>query len=205
MIVCYFSWANQTHLRAQQSSWEPLRLELWLFPTEPLPWRICRKRLKLSTLLASTSPQTWLSGKANSSMGYRRWFPRARHVNLNTNAVLPGQQLSSSTLKSLRWLVHTGFYSYPGTYKFRVILINNEILSKAWSTPPNISTDWLCQTRPMMLWWPVKWEVDQLTRSQSLNLKNDTSSSFPITPKTWSWLEIPNLFLDSVWVDIEIS
>ena len=26
-----------------------------------------------------------------------------------------------SRFSNLRWLVHTGFYSYPGTYKFRVI------------------------------------------------------------------------------------
>lgn len=31
-----------------------------------------------------------------------------------------GDFLVSKTYKSLKWLIHTGFYSYPGTYKFRV-------------------------------------------------------------------------------------
>ncbi|CAD8084707.1 unnamed protein product [Paramecium sonneborni] len=34
-----------------------------------------------------------------------------------------GQNLKSNKFSNLKWLIHTGFYSYPGTYKFRESLV----------------------------------------------------------------------------------
>lgn len=39
------------------------------------------------------------------------------------NSTHSGESLRSNKFSNLKWLIHTGFYSYPGTYKFRESLV----------------------------------------------------------------------------------
>ena len=116
---CFFL-VNQILLRAPLYLLDQLRRVLLQSHIELPILMNSSKLLQIPTQQVYTFRQIWPLRTENLLIVYSDWFRRAKAVRIIHYVVLPGQELKSSSFKSLRWLVHTGFYSYPGTYKFRV-------------------------------------------------------------------------------------
>ncbi|CAK56794.1 unnamed protein product (macronuclear) [Paramecium tetraurelia] len=76
----------------------------------------------------------------NQLIGETKFIEVLNNLVPETSQTQSGQILKSSKFSNLKWLIHTGFYSYPGTYKFRESLVyasrNFNRLSLPSSTGP---------------------------------------------------------------------
>ncbi|CAD8071412.1 unnamed protein product [Paramecium primaurelia] len=59
----------------------------------------------------------------NQLIGETKFIEILKNLVPETTQTQSGESLKSSKFTNLKWLIHTGFYSYPGTYKFRESLV----------------------------------------------------------------------------------
>ncbi|CAD8078850.1 unnamed protein product [Paramecium sonneborni] len=59
----------------------------------------------------------------NQLIGETKFIEILKTLVPETTQTQSGESLKSNKFTNLKWLIHTGFYSYPGTYKFRESLV----------------------------------------------------------------------------------